>query len=176
MNFLNNEYNSLLAKELREENARLLAAVEDAKAQLVKLEVKNGIPQISVPNQTSRPISTTPVMAETPKEESQQAQKPQKESKPKKDKKPKEAPPAELPVDIGRLDLRIAKVEDVQRHPDADTLYVLKINCGEDKPRTVCSGLVKHVPIEELRDRIVMLLCNLKPVKVISHQNFCKKY
>jgi len=57
-------------------------------------------------------------------------------------------------------------VEDVQRHPDADSLYVLKINCGEEKPRTVCSGLVKYIPIEELRDRLVLLLCNLKPVKM----------
>lgn len=60
----------------------------------------------------------------------------------------------------------MAKIEDVQRHPDADSLYVLKINCGEPQPRTVCSGLVKHVPIDELRDRLVVLLCNLKPVKM----------
>ncbi|EFA12886.1 aminoacyl tRNA synthase complex-interacting multifunctional protein 1 isoform X2 [Tribolium castaneum] len=163
LNFLNKEYNNILARELREENARLLAAVEEAKAHLVKLEVKNGIPQIPVPNQTSRPVTTTAVgSSEPPKEEPPKAQ---KEPKPKKDKKPKEAS-LEPPVDIGRLDLRIAKVEDVQKHPDADSLYVLKINCGEDKPRTVCSGLVKHVPIEELRDRTVMLLCNLKPVKM----------
>ncbi|KAJ8965031.1 hypothetical protein NQ314_004429, partial [Rhamnusium bicolor] len=90
------------------------------------------------------------------------------ELKSEKEKKPREQkePASELPVDIGRLDLRIGKVEDVQRHPDADSLYVLKINCGEEKPRTVCSGLVKHIPIEELRDRTVVLLCNLKPVKM----------
>ena len=160
MSFLNTEYNTLLAKQLREENAKLFAAVEEAKARLVQLEVKNGIKQIPVPNQTTK-VSEDPQPAKPKPVE----QKP-KEAKPKKEKKPKEAPPAELPVDIGRLDLRIAKIEDVQRHPDADTLYLLKINCGEDKPRTVCSGLVKHVPIEELRDRVVMLLCNLKPVKV----------
>ncbi|KAJ8985066.1 hypothetical protein NQ317_019749 [Molorchus minor] len=74
--------------------------------------------------------------------------------------------PAELPVDIGRLDLRIGKVESVERHPDADTLYLLKINCGENKLRTVCSGLVKHVPMDDLRDRLVVVLCNLKPVKM----------
>lgn len=89
----------------------------------------------------------------------------------KKEKKPKEAKEKapqmpEAPIDVGRLDLRIAKVEDVQRHPDADTLYLLKINCGEEKPRTVCSGLVKFVSMDELKDRTVVLLCNLKPVKV----------
>ncbi|XP_063912934.1 aminoacyl tRNA synthase complex-interacting multifunctional protein 1 [Zophobas morio] len=158
LSFLNTEYNTLLAKQLREENAKLFAAVEEAKTRLVQLEVKNGIKQIPVPNQTTK-------VSEDPQPAKPVEQKP-KETKPKKEKKPKEAPPAELPVDIGRLDLRIAKIEDVQRHPDADTLYLLKINCGEDKPRTVCSGLVKHVPIEELRDRVVMLLCNLKPVKM----------
>ncbi|KAJ3643832.1 hypothetical protein Zmor_026518 [Zophobas morio] len=158
LSFLNTEYNTLLAKQLREENAKLFAAVEEAKARLVQLEVKNGIKQIPVPTQTTK-------VSEDPQPPKPVEQKP-KEPKPKKEKKPKEAPPAELPVDIGRLDLRIAKIEDVQRHPDADTLYLLKINCGEDKPRTVCSGLVKHVPIEELRDRVVMLLCNLKPVKM----------
>lgn len=111
------------------------------------------------------PVKDEP-QVETPKIES-------KEAKPKKEKKPKEAkekaPAApEAPVDVGRLDLRIAKVEDVQRHPDADSLYLLKINCGEEKPRTVCSGLVKFVAMDELKDRMVVLLCNLKPVKVCT--------
>lgn len=96
---------------------------------------------------------------------------PPEPAKPKKKKEPKESKPStDLPVDIGRLDLRIGKVEDVQRHPDADALYVLKINCGEAQPRTVCSGLVKYIPIEELRDRSVLVLCNLKPVKVPIHK------
>lgn len=161
----------MLAKQLREENVKLLAAVEEAKKKLVQMEVKNGVKQIPLPNQKPVVLSSAPVESQTKPPQTQNEEQPKAEAKPKKEKKPKEPKPqkdspAELPVDIGRLDLRIGKVEDVQRHPDADALYVLKINCGEDKPRTVCSGLVKHVPIEELRDRIVMVLCNLKPVKV----------
>lgn len=116
---------------------------------------------------TANPIETEPVKATSEAVVSSESkEKPKKE---KKEKKPKEAKevPSEAPIDVGRLDLRVGKVEDVQRHPDADTLYLLKINCGEDKPRTVCSGLVKHVPIEDLQNRSVVLLCNLKPVKVI---------
>ncbi|RZC35490.1 aminoacyl tRNA synthase complex-interacting multifunctional protein 1, partial [Asbolus verrucosus] len=161
LNFLNNEYNNMLAKELLEENTRLLAAVEEARSRLIQLEMKNGIQQIPVPNQSAAAAAGKP---ESVPEVAKDAKPPKKE-KPKKEKKPQEAS-AELPVDVGRLDLRIAKVEDVQKHPDADSLYVLKINCGEEKPRTVCSGLVKHVPIEELRDRVLVLLCNLKPVKM----------
>lgn len=158
----------MLAKQLREENARLLVAVEEAKKKLVSLEVQNGVKQVPLPQTvltSSAPIETLQPTPEQPKE---LATKETAEAKPKKDKKPKpqKETPAELPIDIGRLDLRIGKVVDVQRHPDADSLYVLKINCGEDKPRTVCSGLVKHVPIEELQERVVMVLCNLKPVKM----------
>lgn len=154
----------MLAKQLKEENARLLAAVEEAKKKLVSLEVQNGVKQVPLPQTVL--TSSTPIETVQPAPELV-AEKPI-EAKPKKDKKPKspKEPPTELPVDIGRLDLRIGKVVEVQRHPDADSLYVLKINCGEDKPRTVCSGLVKHVPIEELQERVVMVLCNLKPVKM----------
>ncbi|CAG7834475.1 unnamed protein product [Allacma fusca] len=69
-------------------------------------------------------------------------------------------------VDISRLDLRIGKIVDIDRHPEADALYVEKIDVGEEKPRTIISGLVKHVPIEEMRDRLVVVLCNLKPAKM----------
>ncbi|XP_046986550.1 aminoacyl tRNA synthase complex-interacting multifunctional protein 1 [Schistocerca americana] len=69
-------------------------------------------------------------------------------------------------VDVGRLDLRVGKIVNVKKHPDADSLYVEDINLGEDKPRTIVSGLVKHVPLEEMQNRLVIVLCNLKPVKM----------
>lgn len=65
-----------------------------------------------------------------------------------------------------RLDIRVGKVVEVQRHPDADTLYVLKIDLAEAQPRTIISGLVKFVNIEELDQRLVAVLCNLKPSKM----------
>lgn len=43
--------------------------------------------------------------------------------------------------DISRLNVLVGYVEQVEIHPDADTLYCLKINLGEDKPRDICSGL-----------------------------------
>lgn len=78
------------------------------------------------------------------------------------------APPApERAIDVSRLDLRIGKILEVDRHPDADALYVEKIDCGDPTgPRTVISGLVKHVPMEEMRNRNVVVLCNLKPAKM----------
>lgn len=52
------------------------------------------------------------------------------------------------------------------QHPDADSLYLEKIDVGEAEPRTVVSGLVAYVSQEELQDRMVLLLCNLKPQKM----------
>lgn len=65
-----------------------------------------------------------------------------------------------------KLDIRVGKIVDVSRHPDADALYVEKIDLGENEPRTVVSGLVNFVPIEKMKDRDVVVLCNLKPAKM----------
>ncbi|KAJ8956846.1 hypothetical protein NQ318_014260 [Aromia moschata] len=65
-----------------------------------------------------------------------------------------------------RLDIRIGKIVEVSRHHDAESLYIEKIDLGEDKPRTIVSGLVNFVPIEDMQDRMVVVLCNLKPVKM----------
>lgn len=37
---------------------------------------------------------------------------------------------------------------------------------GEGAPRTIVSGLVNFVSIEEMKDRDVIVLCNLKPAKM----------
>ncbi|KAL9411315.1 hypothetical protein AB3S75_045000 [Citrus x aurantiifolia] len=71
---------------------------------------------------------------------------------------------AEPEISIARLDIRVGKITKVQKHPDADALYVEEIDVGEVQPRTVVSGLVKHIPLEEMQERMVCVLCNLKPV------------
>lgn len=65
-----------------------------------------------------------------------------------------------------RLDIRIGKIVEVSKHPDADALYVEKIDLGEPTPRTIVSGLVNYVRIEDMRDRMVVVLCNLKAAKM----------
>lgn len=55
-------------------------------------------------------------------------------------------------MDFRNLDLRIGKIINVKKHPDADSLYVEEVELGETQPRTVVSGLVKHIPIEEVSD------------------------
>ncbi|KAK4881612.1 hypothetical protein RN001_004931 [Aquatica leii] len=165
---LSTTYNNLRYQQLQNENKQLSLAVEAAKNHLIGLEVKNGVKQIGIALNGSKNFHTT--TQENKQGNNIEIQKADKKKiNKKKNVEPSEKKPIDDKpdiVDVGRLDLRIAKIEHVEKHPDADTLYVLKINCGEDKPRTVCSGLVKFIPIEELRNINVLLLCNLKPAKM----------
>ena len=65
-----------------------------------------------------------------------------------------------------RLDMRVGLIKSAKRHPDADSLYVEEVDVGEDKPRTVISGLVKFIPEDEMQNRKAILMCNLKPSKM----------
>jgi tRNA-binding EMAP/Myf-like protein len=49
-----------------------------------------------------------------------------------------------------RLDMRVGLIRSAKRHPDADSLYVEEVDVGEDKPRTVISGLVKFIPEDQV--------------------------
>ncbi|KAI9018397.1 tRNA synthetases class I-domain-containing protein [Hyaloraphidium curvatum] len=78
-------------------------------------------------------------------------------------------PPAKPAVqgDISKLDVRVGRILEATRHPDAETLYVEKIDLGDATgPRTVVSGLAKFVPLESLVGKLVVCLANLKPSKL----------
>lgn len=95
-----------------------------------------------------------------------------KEKKPK----PKAEPPKEKPLSPCLIDLRVGHIIKAERHPNADSLYVSRIACGDPEGtentsefegrvvRTVCSGLNGLIPLEEMQDRKVVAVCNLKPV------------
>ncbi|XP_052243473.1 tyrosine--tRNA ligase, cytoplasmic-like [Dreissena polymorpha] len=65
-----------------------------------------------------------------------------------------------------RLDLRVGKILKVDKHPEADSLFVETVDLGEQETRTVVSGLVGLYPADKLQDRLCIFLCNLKPVKM----------
>uniref|UniRef100_T1PEE1 Putative tRNA binding protein n=1 Tax=Musca domestica TaxID=7370 RepID=T1PEE1_MUSDO len=161
-------------KELTAENAALQKQVEIAKSQLIALEIKNGKKQIPVPGASAVSLCSdvTPSGKQETKAEEPVAKAPPKEKKPKKEKpaasesSKKDNATPDLPIDVGRLDMRVGKIVEVSRHPDADSLYLEKIDCGEAQPRTVVSGLVKYIPLEEMQNRMVVVLCNLKPAKM----------
>jgi len=71
------------------------------------------------------------------------------------------------------LDLKVSQIKEVKIHETNDQLYVLSVDVGEEKPRQIVSGLVKHYPnADELIDRLVVVVLNLKQTKfrgVASH-------
>ena len=77
--------------------------------------------------------------------------------------KPKQNKPlmaADVPA---AMDLRVAQIKEVADHPDASSLYVLKVDAGEGELRTICSGLKSSYQANELQDRKILLFANLKP-------------
>jgi len=81
--------------------------------------------------------------------------------------KDRDAEKEESPEDYFRrkIDLRAAKITSVEKHPDADTLYILSLDAGGEE-RVIVSGLVDHYSPEELDGRTIILVYNLKPAKL----------
>ncbi|KAM7419424.1 hypothetical protein PAMA_016511 [Pampus argenteus] len=84
----------------------------------------------------------------------------------KAEKKQSAASEDDAQVDVSRLDLRVGRIITALQLPETDSMYIETVDVGEDYPRTVVSELVKHVPVDQLENRMAVLLCNLKPVKM----------
>jgi len=66
---------------------------------------------------------------------------------------------------FSKVDLRVGKIVDVKKHPNADKMYVEVVDLGDEKKQIV-SGLVGHYDEDELADRNVIIVANLKPAKL----------
>jgi len=69
------------------------------------------------------------------------------------------------------VDLRVAKIEKIERHPKADKLYVINLETGEGvsgvrEERTIVSGLVPFYTEEQLLGKRIIVAYNLKPAKL----------
>ena len=57
----------------------------------------------------------------------------------------------------------------VWHHPEADKLFCEEIDVGEeDGPRQIASGLREHYTLDEMQDRKVLVVCNLKAAKIVG--------
>ena len=62
-----------------------------------------------------------------------------------------------------RVILKVAHVNSVERHPNGDKLYILKLDVGEDEERQIVSSIVPYYKKEELEGRNIVIISNLKP-------------
>jgi aminoacyl tRNA synthase complex-interacting multifunctional protein 1 len=163
-------------EKLRKENEKLRAEVMEWKQRLIQAEVQNGLVQVAIPGSSAlgggnanQKMKTNLSLTQPPaKQTPQQEKKKDKKSEKKGETKAKQAAPpaADSSVDVSRLNMRIGQIVNVKKHPDADSLYVEEVDVGEEKNRTIVSGLVKHVSIEEMQNRKAIFLINLKPAKM----------
>lgn len=56
-------------------------------------------------------------------------------------------------------------------HEDADRLFCEEIDVGEAEHRQIASGLRGHYTLEELQGKKVLVVCNLKPAKIVGFKS-----
>ncbi|XP_030449945.1 uncharacterized protein LOC115672303 [Syzygium oleosum] len=69
-------------------------------------------------------------------------------------------------IDVSLLNIRVGLIRKAWKHPSADSLLVEEIDVGEAKLRQVVSGLAKYCSPDELTNRRVVLITNVKPGKL----------
>jgi len=78
----------------------------------------------------------------------------------------KEEEVKEITIDeFAKVQLKVAEVISCENHPKADRLYVLKLKIGEEE-RQVVSGIKEYYSPEDLVGKKVVVVANLKPVKL----------
>ena len=61
------------------------------------------------------------------------------------------------------VELRVGKIVNVEDHPNADRLYVVKLDDGTESQRTICAGIKEYYSREDLMGKTVVFVANLKP-------------
>ncbi len=89
-------------------------------------------------------------------------------SKAKKSKKQEKKAEADVPAtiefeDFQKLDLRVGTVKEVDKHPDADRLLLVRVDTGDDELRQVVAGIADFFSPDDLLGKQVVVVCNLKP-------------
>ncbi|MCX7571949.1 methionine--tRNA ligase [Tumebacillus sp. DT12] len=111
-------------------------------------------------------------------EEKQEGKPGQETPDPKGEEKPAVAAADEKPEgvaligidDFAKVELRVAEVLECERIPKADRLLLFQLDLGTEK-RQVVSGIAKYYEPEQLIGKKVILVSNLKPVKLRGYES-----
>lgn len=83
-----------------------------------------------------------------------------------KKKLPEKVDEKDKDISVSLLKLQVGHIKKAWKHPSADSLLVEEIDVGEAKCRQVVSGLAKFCSPEQLTNRLVVLVTNMKPSKL----------
>ena len=90
----------------------------------------------------------------------------EKQKAKEKSKMPEVETKPEITIDeFAKVEMRVARVINVEEIPRSKKLYKLELDLGYEK-RTVCSGIKAFFTPEELNGKLVIVVTNLKPVKL----------
>ena len=65
--------------------------------------------------------------------------------------------------DFRKLELKVAKIKEVQDHPNADKLYIIIIDLGDNKHKQIVAGIKSSYQKEDLIGKQVVVVDNLEP-------------
>ncbi len=69
-----------------------------------------------------------------------------------------------------KLELIVAQVKEVNEHPNADRLYVIKVDTGSEE-RQLVAGIRQGYTPEELVGRRVVIAANLEPATIRGEES-----
>jgi methionyl-tRNA synthetase len=73
--------------------------------------------------------------------------------------------------DFAKVDLRVGQVLTAERLPKSDKLLLLTVDIGEEKPRQILAGIAQYYEPEQMLNRKVVIVANLKPRKLRGHES-----
>lgn len=65
--------------------------------------------------------------------------------------------------DFQNVELKVGTVLSVEDHPNADKLMVIRVDLGEETPRTLVAGLKQYYAYDELKGKQIVVVANLEP-------------
>eukprot|EP01080_Neovahlkampfia_damariscottae_P009408 gene9408-1616_t len=96
-----------------------------------------------------------------PKQEKQQEKKEKK-----KQPQPKKNEQTDDPkIIFGRTRIQVSKIVKAENHPNADSLMKCSVDVG-DEIKPLVAGIVKSYKPEDILNRLVITIINLKPIKL----------
>ena len=65
-----------------------------------------------------------------------------------------------------KFEFVVAQIKEAVEHPNADKLFVLKVDLGEENLRQIVAGIRTSYKIEELVGKKVVVIKNLEPAVI----------
>jgi methionyl-tRNA synthetase len=95
-----------------------------------------------------------------------------KSDKPKEQSEQKDKNEGLITIDqFFKTEIKIGTIIEAKELPKSDRLLLLKVDIGEDDPRSVVAGIKEFYSPNDLIDTQVCLVANLKPAKIMGHKS-----